>query len=213
MEIASIQKLNPAGNGVYNASYGDDSGLYVEFYMREVEDEKASKEQGRPIYVSKPYIKIISIGNKNTQQDRPVRHRQSGQIPPDTVRFPKQWAAFSNQQEQVIEGTPITEWAALPRAEAMSLKAMNIHTVEKLANLGDNNINWMGGRQLRDKAQAWLKSASDGSVVIKQQQLIDELKIQIDALKNQMEGFSKAVKPVENTDDTDLPSASAASRR
>lgn len=205
----SVQKLNPVGNGVYAASYGDDSGLFVEFYMREVEDARQTSEQGRPIYTSKPYIKILSIGNKNSSVDRPVRTTMSGQIPPDAARFPRQWQAFQNQTADIIEGTPITEWPALPRADGMSLKALGILTVEKLAGLGDNNLTWMGARAMRDKAQAWLKSASDGSVVIKQQQQIQDLTTQIKALKNQMSGFSTA-KKLEKRNEPDILSDDAA---
>lgn len=207
--MESIHKLNPIGNGVSLASYGDDSGLYVEFYMREVEDAKASAKEGRPIFVSKPYIKILSIGNKNSAIDRPVRSVPSGQIPADEVRFPRQWAAFKNQEAQVTEGTPITEWPAINRAEAMSLKSMNIHTIEKLAGLPDSSLTWTGARARKEQAKAWLARATDGAVVMQQQKTIEDLKNQIEALKNQMNGFSKAVKPPENNNEPNISTTDA----
>jgi hypothetical protein len=49
----------------------------------------------------------------------------------------------------------------------MELKAMHIHTVEQLAGISDQNLTWLGARELRDKADAWLKQANSGKEVLR----------------------------------------------
>lgn len=182
-------RLIPAGADIYSVSYGDDTGNYVEFYMNAVKDEKASLEQGRPIFKEREYIRIMPIGDKTKKIDRPVRFQATGNVPSDLDRFPRQWQSFKNQGVVAIDGTPIEEWPPLTKSDAMALKAMNIHTVEVLAGLGDNNLTWLGARQMRDKAKAWLDSSKGGAVALKQAQEIEDLKLQVEALTNQLNGL------------------------
>lgn len=186
----SSGKLIPVGNDIYEVSYGDDKGIYVEFYHREVENEKKSLQEGRPIYESREYIKIVPIGDKTKVIDRPVKKVPDAGVPSDLQRWPRQWQAFLNQETQVTEGTPITEWPAITRADAMSLKSMNIHTIEMLANLGDNNLTWLGARAMREKAKAWIEKAKTGVDSLVWAKEKAEMQAQIEALKNQLNGFA-----------------------
>ena len=96
-------KIIQSNSEVLQVSYGDDSGLYVEFYWREVHNEKKSLEKGVPVYESKEFVKIMAIGDKTKSWDRPVRHAPNGSEPSDLDRFPKQWQAFQRQVQQVTE--------------------------------------------------------------------------------------------------------------
>lgn len=182
-------KVIPSNSDVMQVSYGDDQGLYVEFYWREVQNEAKTIQEGRPVFESKEYIKIISPADKTKMWDRPVLKRSNGVQPSDIDRFPRQWERFQRQEQQVMEGTPVTEWPQITRSDAASLKAMNIHTIEQLAALGDNNLNWLGARAIRDKAKNWLEKAKDGAAAAQWAKEKSELQAQIDALKNQMQGF------------------------
>jgi hypothetical protein len=172
-------------------SYGDDSGLYVEFYSRETENPKKSEDAGRPIFESRDYVKIMAVGDKSKQWDRPVRKEPQGNVPADTVRFSRQWEAYKRQEVQVTEGTPVVEWPAITRGDAESLKSINIHTIEQLASLQDNNLEWLGARGMRDKARAWIEKAKDGAISAQWAKEKEEMMAQINALKNQLEGFIK----------------------
>jgi len=173
----------------YHVQHGDDNGLYVEFFLQPVENKEKSLKEGRPIFEDKEYITIRVLGDKSTVRTRPVTYKPNGTVPADIERFHRQYQAFKSQNAQITEGTPVTEWAAITKSEAMELKALNIHTIESLANCGDNNINWFGGRQLRDKAIAWINQAKDGSGIIKLQEENNYLKTQLEALKNEFEAF------------------------
>ena len=191
MSFAPIQAIK--GNHVV---HGTDAGLYVEFYMEAVKDEEATLKEGRPIFRDVEYIQIIPAGDKNTVVVRPVKLTDDGNTPPDNVRWPGQYAAFKNQQKQVTEGTPIEQWPILTKAQAMSFKAMNVHTVEMLAAVSDSNLQnlGMGARELRQKAIAYIEHAKSSAVAAKWEDEKEFLLNQIEALKNQMNAMPEEAK-------------------
>jgi hypothetical protein len=184
-------RVIPGNSDVLQVSYGDDTGLFVEFYHRPVKNEKKSIEAGYAIFENKEYIKIIAAGNKGTTWDRPVKKVQDS-TPSDLQRFPRQWQAFQNQEKQVIDGLPLEQWAALTPADVAMLKGQNIHTVEHLAAIGDHGLTFIGARQYRDKAIKYLENAKDGAYSRKLEKVNEDLQNQITALTNQMQGFINA---------------------
>jgi len=168
----------------YIVQHGTDAGLYVNFYMESLEDQEASVKEGRPIFRDCEFIKIIPPGDKNTVICEPVTEEYK-------MRWPNQYAAFKNQQIQVNEGTPLEEWPVLRKSQVMMFKAMNIHTVEHLAAVSDSNLSnlGMGAREIREKAIAYLENAKGSAHAMAAQKEIEELKLQIEAMKNQMAGL------------------------
>jgi len=183
---ATIKKQ---GNN-YQVSYGDDTSVYAEFFKDAIIDTQQSELQGRPIYRNVNMLRIMFPGDNTKEVVRIVRMEPSGNQPSDPDRFPKQWAAFQNQIEQVQDGTPIEEWPPISKAQALELKAMKIHTVEQLAAVTDANLRWMGARQLRDNAIAWLAEAESGAETINLRNQVEALKLQVEALLNQNAGFN-----------------------
>lgn len=176
----------------YHVVHGDDSSLYAEFTIEAVKNELRSAEEGRPIFEDKEYITIRIVGDNKTVRKRPVKHNWDGNTPPDTERWARQYEAFKKQQSQeAVDGTPIHEWAMITKSDAMSLKALNIHSVEQLANIGENNMTWLGARQMRDKAKAWLESAKSGAGASQMQKRIEQLEADNIALKNQLAAFGQ----------------------
>ncbi|MGG1947105.1 chromosome partitioning protein ParA [Trinickia sp. NRRL B-1857] len=180
------------GNSLH-VVHGDDSKLYVEFRMEPVHQGAESEKQGRPIYKDTPYIEINFPGDRTKKIYRPVKMETDHQSPSDPVRFPRQWAAFMEQRTQVQEGTPIEQWGPLTRSQAMELKGMHIHTVEQLAGISDQNLTWLGARELRDKAEAWLKQASSGKEVLRLEaenaQLKEDLAMKSEQIRDLNERF------------------------
>lgn len=167
------------GNNSYKVKHGDDSGLHVEFYTRSVKQDYESELQGRYIGKDVSFIKILFPGDKTKAVDRPATKE-------DEERFSKHWDAFSKQQEQVQVGTPIEEWALVSKSEALSLKSINIHTVDQLAAAPDVALNWLGARDLRTKAQAFLEQAKDGSAITKLMAENATLKSDVEMMKTQI---------------------------
>ncbi|RQS22413.1 chromosome partitioning protein ParA [Burkholderia sp. Bp8995] len=176
--------IHKQGNQLH-VSHGDDSGLLVEFTLEPVHQEAESERQGRPIYKDVPHIRIHFPGDRTKQIFRPVKMQDDVQGPSDPRRFSRQWEAFVEQRAQVSEGTPLEQWPPLSRSEVLSMKAMHIHTVEQLAAIADHNLSWLGARELRDKAAAWLQNADGGKEVIRLMAENDQLRADLEAQKGQ----------------------------
>lgn len=175
----------------YNVTYGDDSSTYAEFFWDAIEDTEQTQAHGRPVYKNVEMIRIMFAGDNTKEIVRMVNKVTSGNSISDVERFPRQWAMFQAQQEQVVDGTPLEHWPPLDRAMVMNLKAMKIHTVEQLASLSDANLSFMGARQLRENARAWLSEAESGGEVLALRNQIEKLERDNIALKNTIEGLTK----------------------
>jgi hypothetical protein len=181
----SSPKVVQQGNN-YHVQHGDDSGLFVQFETRAIEDEEKSRQEGRPIYKDVDFVIIHVAGDRLTVRERQVDLVGNNRTPPDHIRFPRQWEAFKAQKQQPVEGTPITEWPPVSKSLAMELKGMHIHTVEALAAVSDQNLTWLGARELREKAKAWLEKAKAGGDVSRLVAENEQLKADMAALKAQM---------------------------
>lgn len=177
-----------------HVSYGDDKGLYVEFYLESVYQEFLSKKEGRQIYSDVPYIRILQPGGKS-EINRPVRMEPDGRgAPPDPERFPGQWVSFQNKQVQVQTGTPLEQWPILKKSQVEEFKAQRVYTVEQLAQLPDTVLHnfGMGGRGMRDQAIVFMNKAEEGKALSAANSRIEQLENQIEALTNQMKNLSDA---------------------
>jgi hypothetical protein len=173
------------GNSLH-VTHGDDSRLYVEFTMEAIHQTAQSELEQRPIFKDVPHVKIHFPGDRTKQIFRPVKFMDDQNGPADPVRFPRQWAAFQAQAEQVQDGTPIEQWGPLTKSQAMEFKAMHIHTVQQLAGISDSNLTWLGARELRDKAIAWVAQADDGKEVGRLTAENATLKADMEDLKRQV---------------------------
>lgn len=165
--------------GIHSVSHGGDEGLYVEFYMKSVKQEFETEKQGRYIGKDMPFVKIMYPGDRTKTTDRPA-------LEEDQYRFARQWAAFKNQEVQTQTGTPLEEWAALTKSEVLELKSINIHTIDQLAATPDTAMTWLGSRELRNKAQSFLKQATDGSEISRLISENSNLKADMQFLKEQV---------------------------
>src|SRR5271165_5461847 len=98
------------------ASYGNDGALLVTFYKEKVFMAFQSEQQAKPVYEYMDYIHIILPGGKSDSK-RKVRLEApvGANWLSDPDRFPRQWQAYLNKQEQVQSGTPLEEFPPLPR--------------------------------------------------------------------------------------------------
>ena len=128
----------------YAVQHGTDNNLFVTFYMEAIHDEEESAKQGRPIYHDREFVKIIPVGDTKTVVCRPVDKVGTHAIPSDPVRWPRQYQEFQNQKVQTPDGTPLEHWAPLTKGQVLMYKAVNVHTVEQLANVSDTNLQNLG---------------------------------------------------------------------
>jgi len=134
----------------------DDNCIAI-FHMESMRDEDATREAGKPVFANVPFVKIIAPGNDKEVVDRIVLQR-------DKERFPKEWYKFTHNEAPEVDGTPIEFWPQLDKAQADTLKANNIFSVENLAGVSDQDISGlgMGMLELKKKAKTWIE-LQDGS--------------------------------------------------
>lgn len=139
--------------------FADDAKLYVQFFKGAVQDKAKSLEEGRPVFTDIEMVKIMVPGDKGNVIERQVREQ-------DKQRFPRQYAAFKNQEQEYIEGTPLEKWNYLSEAQVLELRHFNVRTVEQLAEMSDGNAqNFVGINKLRQAAQQYVDAAKEGAPV------------------------------------------------
>jgi hypothetical protein len=165
-------------------------GLYVEFYNYPKQNMTKSDEEGRPIFEEMPYIMIMVPGDKSTVVRRPIR---TGMHPKDdNNRFHNEYQAFLQKKDQPIEGTLLAQWPQVTRAIVLELEALNVRTVEHLANMPDSFASqYMGLQSLKQQASKWLELTKADAPMQQLQSELAERDNQLAAQGNAIEELQK----------------------
>jgi hypothetical protein len=133
-------------------------GANIRFFTELVPNEEASTKAGRPIYDEIELFEIHWPGGD--KRPRPIQ-------PQDIQEYPELYKAFKGGQEQITEGTPLTEWSMMPKSAAAELAYFGIRTVEQLAGATDEVKRKMGTvSSYTKKAKEWLKAAGSDQVKV-----------------------------------------------
>lgn len=129
------------------------------FFTEGIRNEVKSTQLGRPVFDAVEMVRLLIPGDP---RNSPVSRVSEEHI----ARFPGEYKAFRAQEEFSESGTRIDDWSVLTQAQRYSLKAMNLFTVEQIANLSDEQMQniGMGARQLRDRAKMFLEVSEKGAV-------------------------------------------------
>ena len=160
-----------------------DSRLAVKFYKLPQEDKYATQQAGRPIFKEVDYLQIIVPGEGTTEVHKIVTEQ-------DKMRFPIQWQRYVNSQgaNEHYEGTPLTEWTILNKAQVEELRALRFYTIEQVATASDQQLtklNMAAGMSpfaFRDKAIAYLRMSKDAAEINKHEEEMAKLKAENDEL-------------------------------
>src|SRR6266849_292146 len=155
---------------------------YVRFEKRVVEDRNATLKAGHYVGKDVIYALITPPGSKDiivrevesTKNDQGVIINQGwldyldtqvaeGRIPDAFVdSYKRAYEKYKKGEELPVNGTPIKTWPPLSAAQISNLIAMNIHTVEDLANLNEEGKArfGMGIVALQNQARNWLEAAN-----------------------------------------------------
>ncbi len=206
VQMASSAETDVAEMTHNRNTYGADEKLPVQFYRRAIYNEVKSvgwtemlrdggtidhPGEGRPIFDEVEYIKIYTPGDPTNIVDRQVNnlHRH---------RFAKQYAAFKQNQDQVVAaGTPVEVLAqTLPRilslSEVETCKFLKIHTAEQLASCPDTT-GLMGLQQIKQRVQRFLDTAKAEAPLVGLRAENEKLRLDMQALQAQMEKLAAGV--------------------
>jgi hypothetical protein len=149
--------MQPSGA---QGSHPDDI-LLVKFTIEAQKNDAKTIEEGRPIFEDKEWISIMAPGSRNEVR-REARMA-------DKERFPRHYAAFQNRQDQQInEGTPLTEWTGVTRSQVEEMRFWNILTVEQLAAVSDSAMgSFRGLVTLKQSAIKYLEASKGNATAEK----------------------------------------------
>lgn len=170
-----------------------ENGALVEFYTDAVQNNFRSKQEGRPIFEDRVFVRIQTPGDTRTTINREATDQ-------DKARFPKSWSAFEQGLSEVTEGTPLAQWTAVSASQVKELAHVHVRTVDQLAALSDASIQRMGPgyQQLRQQARHYLENAQDGAKATEVQRENDDLREENALLKEQIKALKAQVKALES---------------
>lgn len=185
--MALRQEATMEEMGLLNRTSADDDKLVVHFTMEPKEDQDATAREGRPIFKEVPFVMIMVPGDKDS-----IIHREAGEL--DTARFPRQFAAFKNKQDQnAVSGTPLSAAPWLQRTQVRELEYFNCYTVEQLASMSDTNASKFAGiNQLREMARTMVAAAKEQAPLHK---MAADLKVRDDLIADLTARLTKLETP------------------
>lgn len=107
------------------------------------------------------------------------------------------YEAWKRGEEMPVSGTPLHNWAGIPREMVDALKKFNIYTIEDLADFPDHNIGKIplpNLREYRNRAKAFVEArqSSDlGSVLAGEREKNERMAEQMAAMREEMDELKK----------------------
>lgn len=167
--------------------------LHIEFRSAPVENKAKSAEAGRPIYEEQEQVHIRFAGDTKKELVAPahekcMRDPSTQQWVSYAQLYHRHYEAFKSGEAAIGEGTPVSELPFLTEARRAELRALHIHTAEALAALEGVSLGRLGmyGRELKDKAIAYIAKAKDSALETRLAAENAELKARLEALEVQM---------------------------
>ena len=156
-----------------------DGHLKVVFYKHAEQDAFQSREQGRKIFQEFVYVRILMPANRLSEIERRATEE-------DKARFPRQYAAFLANADQLSVGTPLKELPTITPVQVMELNALKVDTIEQLANMPDYTAQVLGtgGLELKKRARVFLDRTTNAEA---QGEQIRELQRQLAQLMAERE--------------------------
>ena len=171
---------------------GGDKGQVVMFFKKAVQNPAKSAQAGRPQFETKIFVRVHPPGERLNIVEREV-------TPNDKLRWPGQWQQFSENKQQIPDGTPIElMYPELPHIAAM-LRANGVHTVEVLAELSGHAIDniGMGAQQYVNDAVKYLDMSVKGAGLTKIRAEMAEKDRTIKSLQHQIDLFKEELARVQ----------------
>lgn len=180
------------------------------FFTDAVQNMAQSEKEGRPIFEDKEMVEIRVPGDKHLTWIGPVteKMRINGQLIDSRERWPEHYAAFKRGEQRAVTGTPLEHWPnpGLTAARVAEYKAINILSVEELANVSDSALPkmGMGARELREQARAYIEKAKGAAADNAMARELADLRARLAALEAPAQAEQQAEKALEDCTDAEL---------
>lgn len=167
----------------------NNDALTVPFFKTiAVQDEKASRVAGRPIFKETEVVEVRIAGDRNYAPVFPAHQmwmRQGGEEVTYAQRWPDAYARFTAGKEQVADGTPLSELPFLSEAKRADLRALKVYTAEALASLEGKQLAALGtlGREMKTQATAYLDNAGSTAGTVALAAEVEALRAELATLR------------------------------
>jgi hypothetical protein len=150
-------------------------------------NEAKSLAAGRLICDDMEVCEIRAPGSKSTRVVVPALSFARWVVDPETggqvkqtyaERFAPQYRQFKAQQSQTKSGTPLTHAPFLTEARRAELRALNVYTVEALAQLDGQELKNIGpgGREMKNAAAEFIETSKRTAPNLQLQAELEALK-------------------------------------
>lgn len=165
-----------------------DEALVPTFRNVSVKNEVKSREAGRPIHDDQEIVEIRFPGSEacyvfpahavsaSGWVKDPFTGEQSTQTYAE--RFRHQYQQFKERVQQTKSGTPLDYAAFLTEARRSELRALNIYTIEALAEVDGQPLKNLGiqGREFKNKAMEYIDETKKGAPNLQLLEQLEQLK-------------------------------------
>ena len=129
-------------------------GVYVEFRYQPVQDEEASRREGRWVGADVEYAFVTLPGGRTK-----IPLRVTDEV---RARYRLEYDAWRRGEEAPLDGLSLKEWPAITRSQAEEYWRLGVRTLEDLVAVPDPVLQQLGSgaRMLQHKARAWLAAAT-----------------------------------------------------
>lgn len=142
---------------------------------------------GLPEFKEKPYVRIKTRDNSDIF-DQPASQEH-------VRRFPVEYNRYILEKKEIKSGTPLTEFAFLTKIQLENCKFRGVFTVERLAELTDEQAKDIGLTEEKELAIRFIEVSKNNKKIDdftkkekKYQTEIKKLKEQIEELKGKLNG-------------------------
>lgn len=160
-------------------------GVYAEFYDKAIKTDEIN-EQGMPVFKNVLYIKIEMKDNRDVY-DQPASKEY-------IRRFPVEYNRYLLNKKEMEKGTPLNQFAFLSAEQFESCKYHGIFTVERLAELTDEQTNMLNLNSEREAAKKFVAISKNNGKIADFNKKEKEYKDEIRALKEQIKELQAAKK-------------------
>jgi hypothetical protein len=143
-----------------------DASIVATFKHHAIKNDLRSLKEGRPIF-DDIEVCVLRYPGSVASSVHPAMEMSHWAIDPFTgeqtkvtyaERFTRQYQQFKSHAQQTKSGTPLEHAAFLTEARRAELRALNIYTIEALADVEGQPLKNLGpyGRDLKNKAIAYI---------------------------------------------------------
>lgn len=139
-------------------NYADQNrGITPVFRIASIPHPAESEKAGRAIYFDREEYSLFVAGD--------ALSCATGIVDQAIIeRFQEAYDKWKRKGAAPINGTPLNRWPLATPSFIKEMEFLNIFSVDDLASVADVHLDRIAdGRQWRDRAAAWLKSAKDGA--------------------------------------------------